>query len=180
MSLPPNKNLLKEFPNPVYVESGVWRGDSIQQAIDAAFQTIIGIDNDQECIDFCFDRFTLVQHLKHHINLNKGDSATDLWPLIKFIDKPITFFLDAHWQILEGTEKGKYPFPLMMELGQIAKHPIKKHTIIIDDILYLTHPDITGWTLSDIIRQIQYINPDYQTKLIANPVINNMLVAWIP
>jgi len=48
------------------------------------------------------------------------------------------------------------------------------------NLLYLTHPDITGWTKKDITDRIKEINPSYQFNLIANPVINNMLVAWIP
>ncbi len=179
MSLPPNKNLLKEFPNPVYLETGIWRGDSMQQAIDAGFETIIGLDNDKSCIDFCFDRFTLAQHVKHHIQLEKADSANDLWRIIKQINKPITFFLDAHWQLFEGTDKGANPFPLIQELEQIAKHQIKNHTIIIDDLLYLTHPQITGWSLDYLTAELRKINQAYKFNLIANPIIANMLVAWI-
>lgn len=180
MSLPPNKNLLKEFPNPCYVESGCFRGDSIQLAIEAGFERIIGIDNDQESIDFCTKRFDLVNKRNDQVKLFKGDSAVDLWSIIKLINQPITFFLDAHWQLIEGTEKGENPFPLMKELEQIARHQIKTHTIIIDDFLYMTHPQITEWDAIDITAYIQSINPDYLIKRIANPVINNMLVAWIP
>ncbi len=179
MSLPPNKNLLKEFPNPVYLETGIYRCDSIHQAMEAGFETIIGLDNDQSAIDFCFDRFTLRQQVEHEMQFLKADSAVDLWKIIEPINHRITFFLDAHFQLIEGTEKGDNPFPLMKELEQIAKHPIKNHTIIIDDLLYLTHPDITGWTRREIANAILEINRNYKMNLIANPVINNMLVAWI-
>ena len=180
MSLPPNKNILKEFPNQVYVETGIWRGDSIQQAVEAGFEMIIGFDNDMESIKFCKNRFDLFNVNAHHIELYETNTAYGMWGTIQFIDKPMTIYLDAHWQMLEGTERGEDPFPLLDEISQIANHPIKTHTIIVDDLLYLTHPDITGWTRAQIVAQISAINPNYQFSLIANPVINNMLVAWIP
>lgn len=180
MSLPPSFNLLKQYHNPVFCETGTFRGDSLQLAIEAGFERIIGIDNDQESIDFCTKRFDLINKRNDQIKLFKGDSAVDLWSIIKLINQPILFFLDAHFQMIEGMEKGDNPFPLIEELKQIGKHPIKTHTIIIDDFLYLTHPDVTGWDKNHVFEWLRIINPNYQIKLIANPVINNMLVAWIP
>lgn len=185
MSLPPNRNLLKEYLNPVYVETGIWRGDSIQQAIDAGFKIIVGIDNDQESIDFCKSRFNIRDErgIKDKF-LWTGDSASTLHAVFKsgtVNDVDITFYLDAHWQLLDGTERGAHPFPLLDELQVIKEHRRdKKDTIIIDDLLYLTHPDITGWTKERIMEAVTAINWRYQFKCIANPVINNMLVAWIP
>ncbi len=179
MSLPPNRNLLKEYLNPCYIECGLYRGDSIHQAMEAGFETIIGLDNDQSAIDFCFDRFTLRQQVEHEMQFIKADSAVDLWKIIEPINQRITFFLDAHWMLFEGTDKGANPFPLIQELEQIAKHQIKNHTIIIDDLLYMTHPQITGWSLDYLTAELRKINQAYKFNLIANPIIANMLVAWI-
>lgn len=180
MSLPPNKNLLKEFSNRIYVETGIWRGDSIQLALDAGFEQVIGIDNDPESIKFCTSRFFVGGlQLDERLQLVEGDSARCLWEAMRNVDERCTILLDAHWQLLEGTERGEHPFPLMLELEQLAQHPIKKHTIIVDDLLYMTHPNVTGWSLPDLIRKIKKINENYTFKLIANPVIDNMLVAWI-
>jgi len=38
MSLPPNKNILKEFCEQYYIECGIFRGDSIQLAIEAGYK----------------------------------------------------------------------------------------------------------------------------------------------
>jgi len=183
MSLPPSFNLLKQYPNPVYVECGVWRGDSIQQAIDAGFERIIGFDNDPESIAFCTQRFgKQATGCQPYIKLMECESIEGLKILLndpKF-KMPMTFFLDAHFQLIEGTARGADPFPLLGELYQIGKHSIRTHTIIIDDLLYLTHPEITGWTRDQIVKEIQKINKKYEFTLVSNPVINNMLVAWIP
>jgi len=177
MSLPPGKNLLVEHLNPYYVETGIWRSDSLQLAMDAGFKKIIGIDVDLQWIQFARDRFDLVNIPLPGLTLVHGDSAECLWDAIKDINKPITFFLDSHYSLLEGEERGKHPFPLIEELYQIGQHPIKTHTIIIDDILMLTHPDVTGWSLSKIFGGLYQINKQYNISLASNPVIRNLLIA---
>lgn len=179
MSLPAKYNLLKKYPNEVYLETGLWRGDSMQQALDAGFKKVISIDNDPKSIRFCKDRFNLVNHPDHRIELHLGDSAEILWDVIKNITCRMTIFLDSHYSLLEGEVKGKNPFPLMKELEQISRHEIKDHTIIIDDMLYLTHPDVTGWSKREIEYKIRNeIYMYYRFDLVPNPVIDNMLIAY--
>lgn len=179
MSLPPNKNLLAQYPNRWFIETGAYRGDAIQEAWDAGFGRIRSMDIDPANIDFCEHRFDLTQNPKSHIQLYAGDSAEDLWAIIADIGEQITFWLDAHSQLFEDEPESEHPFPLLMELQQIAMHPVKSHTILIDDLLILTHPDVTGWEKVDIINAIKQINLDYQFKLAANPVKNNLLIAHL-
>lgn len=179
MSLPPNKNLLAQYPNRWFVETGTWRGDAIQEALDAGFKHIRSMDIDPANIEFCESRFDLKRSPKRGIQLYVGDSAEDLWGIIADICEPITFWLDGHCQLFEDEPISDHPFPLLMELQQIAMHPVKNHTILVDDLLILTHPDVTGWEKVDIINAIKQINPAYQFKLMANPVRNNLLIATI-
>lgn len=173
MSLPPNRSLLKEYKNGrVFVETGSYIGDAIQQAIEAGYEKIISIDIDQKNIDFCKRRFDPLGV----IQLICGDSAECLWDAIKDIDEPITFWLDSHWQLFEDEPKGDNPFPLLKELQQIARHPIKTHTILIDDILILTHPDVNNVTRKNIEAAIRIINPKYKISYVANPVVTNLLI----
>jgi hypothetical protein len=198
MSLPPSYNLLKEYPNRVYVETGIWRGDSLQQAIDAGFSIVIGIDNDIECLEFCKNRFAMKRWHEGNsaslyfyseknielsqdiqfIRVSEGDSATYLWEVIKGQHYQITFFLDSHWQMLEGTEPGPNPFPLLKELEQIGRHHIKTHTIIIDDY-HIFYPDRVGYSKDDVKEAILKINPAYKFTHVANPVIDGILIASI-
>lgn len=174
MSLPPSYNLLAKLPNRVYIETGIYRGDSIQLALDAGFEEIIGVELFSEHIDFCRKRFDGNAAISYVL----GDSAVCLWNVIKDIDEPITFFLDSHSQLFEDEPPMENPFPLLYELRQIARHPIKTHTIIIDDVLYMTHPDVTGWSRSDIEYELRKIN-DYKIEYVANPVKNNLLICCI-
>jgi len=179
MSLPPNRNLFSEYPNRWMVETGSYRGDAIHAAREAGFIHVRSIDSDSENTKFCKHRFDLFRKPTPFIQLYTGDSAEDLWGMIADICEPITFWLDAHSQLFEEESPCDHPFPLLMELQQISMHPIKGHTILIDDILILTHPNVTGWSLKDIEDEIWRINPNYRIQLIANPVKNNLLIASI-
>lgn len=176
----PSRNLFAEFKgnNRVFIETGSYRGDGIQLAIDAGYEKIISIDLDPEAIDFCKNRFDLFNHPRPDIILRQGDSADCLTTVLEFCNEPITFWLDSHWQMLEGTEPGNNPFPLRHELAQIYRHQIKQHTILIDDMLIM-QPDIVGFSNNEVRKWLMDINPDYKLEYFANPVINNILVAHL-
>lgn len=174
MSMPPNRNLFKEFPNRVYVETGAWLGDSIQLALDAGFVEIHSIEIDPEKVDHCRERFA-----GQPVTIHQGDSALMLCDVIKAINEPITFWLDSHSQLLEGEPELANPWPLRGELDQINSHPIKAHTIIIDDFLFITHPDITGMKKRDVLLLLQWINEGYRIEYFANPIKNNICVAHV-
>jgi hypothetical protein len=180
MSMHPDKNYFAEFKkdNRYFVETGSYRGDGIQLALEAGYEKIRSIDISHGNILFCSSRFALPDP-KKNIRLHEGDSAVILGDLIADINEPITFWLDSHWQMTEDEPKGENPFPLLKELEQIAQHNIKTHTILIDDILYMTHPDITGWKLSYIKKFIKSINNDYKFDLLPNPVFNNLLIVHL-
>lgn len=171
-------NILREFPNEYYVETGIYRGDSIQMAIDAGcFKNIVGLDIDYEMVWFCKNRFDLYRSPRAELRVYEADTAIDLHREIAHIDMPITFFLDSHWQMEAGTDMGTNPFPLLKELEQIRKHRNGEDTIIIDDFLYLTHPDVTGWSKNIIFEAVKAINKNYTIRLISNPIVNNLLIA---
>jgi hypothetical protein len=178
MSLPPNRNYLKETKaTNVYFETGIYHGDSIQQAIDAGFTKIIGIDNDKECVDLCKKRFN------NKVQIHLADSATDLLDLIKDINEPVTFFLDAHWQMLESMPPGKNPFPLLDEIKQIKKHHLNPdHQIIIDDWYIFFDELIASGNPKhvygrDEIRTLLKDSRYHTFKTVANPIVNGIFHA---
>jgi len=175
MSMHPTKNYFKEFPNPVFIETGSYRGDGIQLALDAGFKEILSIDNNRDNYDFVVSRFDL-ENTQSNIIPYVGDSPLVLQRLLKNINTPCTFWLDAHSMLQEDTEDD---YPLMDELKVIRSHHIKTHTILIDDFLYLSHPDITGWTKEAIENSIRAINPKYLIEYRSNPIKNNILIAHL-
>ena len=103
-----------------------------------------------------------------------------LWEMIADIQEPITFWLDAHrFPPVEGEKNN----PILEELEAIAAHPIKTHTLLIDDINGAGHLDFDYVTLDQITAKILEINPDYSIKFADggwfDEVKNNILVATV-
>lgn len=176
MSLPQGNNIFHQFPNPVFIETGSYRGDGIQAALDAGFETIISIDIARENLDFCISRFDLNNRDDMKINLYCMDSGEELSSILDKVSGPITFWLDAHWQFIGKEPKAGYLFPLLKELEQISKHRRNDHTILIDD-WHIFYPDRVGYSKEDIKRALYDINGNYKISFIDNPVKDGILVA---
>lgn len=157
-NITPNMNIngFGDFPNYYFVETGLGGGGSLQSALrSSSFSELHSMEID-------INRIKSVSHIFEslgNIFLHHGDSGKDLWDLIKTMDKPITFWLDGHlsYAVL-GKEKNT---PLLEELEQIKRHPLKSHTILIDDIRLLNTPFFDNITTKQLIAKIQEINPNY-------------------
>jgi hypothetical protein len=186
MSMHPFRNYFKEFKgnHSIFVETGTCKGDSIELANQAGYKRILSMDIDGANVAHCQERFQLIPDDKQpaknsHINIICGDSATGLLKFMKYVNEPAMIWLDAHSQLFDDEPPTENPFPLLIELEQLKKHPIKTHTILIDDILILTHPDVTGWTRDTIENALLMINPAYKLTYLSNPVVNNILMAHV-
>lgn len=84
--------------------------------------------------------------------------------MIKDINQPITFWLDAH--IFPPRTDGGKNCPLIEELDQIKRHPIKTHTILIDDMHCAGTAAFDFLTKEDLIQKIHEINPEYKIRYI--------------
>jgi len=167
MSLPPNYNLLKQYPNPNYVETGIWYGDSLQQAIDAGFEHVYGIDSASGCIEHCRNRFgdrVALYHMYSH----------DALPMLP-LSEGTTFMLDAHWQFIEGTQPGPHPFPLLDELKAISDRRHPDDVVIIDD-WHIFYEDRVGYSKADV--KCALLTAGFsKITFVANPVISGILIA---
>lgn len=63
-----------------------------------------------------------------------GDSAEVLAQLLPQVDKPVIFYLDAHYSG-GGTERGREDTPILRELDAIFAHTGLLGVIVIDDLL---------------------------------------------
>jgi hypothetical protein len=171
------KNIFKEFKNPVFLETGSLNGDSIVYANDAGFEKIYSIELSQHYYNICVNRFKN----NSKINLILGDSCEKLIEVINTIDERITFWLDGHYSCGD-TALGKFWSPLIQELEQIKTHPIKNHTILIDDMHFWTDEYIQkhGFKTDDILSKIYDINPEYKISYMDGvDVKNDILVCQI-
>lgn len=179
-------NIFKKYPNGVFVETGTYIGDSVQYAIEAGFSRIISIELSEKYYQLSKERFKN----NDNVTIIHGDSGSCLWDAIKDIDEPITFWLDGHFS-KGDTAIGDFCSPIMLELSHIAAHPIRTHTILIDDMkswenkgefvcncpLYPCHK-IYGFYADDIISAVSEINSyDFSYEFHAKE--NNILVCTI-
>ena len=91
--MPAYKELFQRYPNRIFIETGSYVGDGIQSALDAGFETIYSIELSSQLFSHCCRRFewdprVLVCH---------GDSGEMLPGILKYIDEPVTFWLDSHY-----------------------------------------------------------------------------------
>jgi hypothetical protein len=167
-----------QFPNDYFVETGTYAGNGIQRALEVGYKQIWSIEIDSSKVAYVKKRFA------NYINvfIVQGSSTTDLWELIKPLNGRITFWLDAH--IYPPLPNGKKNCPLLEELDQIKKHPIKDHTILIDDMHCCGLPAFDGLTKEDLITKIKEINSDYVIAYIPGgdkgEYPQNVMVAYIP
>jgi len=157
MSAP--KELFKKYPNPVFIETGSFKGDGIQQALDAGFKIVYSIELSKNLYSNCVNRFMD----NNDVHLILGDSGEMLGALMIMIKEPVTFWLDGHYSGGE-TALGSLNSPLLQELEAITDHNIKNHTILIYD-LRGWDKNKHGFDTHDLIEKIKEINPDYKFTL---------------
>jgi hypothetical protein len=170
-------NELLRYKNDFFIETGSYKGDTIDVVNKSGlFKNIYSIEYSKEFYDAVCNRFKD----SNNITIFNGTSKTDLWEMIRNIQTPITFWLDAHWTGPQvANENPNLICPILDELEQIKKHPIKTHTIMIDDMRLMNGRDFPV-KISDITDKILEINPNY--KMIGyndSQCIGDILVAFI-
>lgn len=168
-----------DFPNYYFVETGTYQGEGVSKALKTQhFTEIYSMDIDKTHVENARVRY----RSNPNIRIVHGDSAYILGKLISSLNKPITFWLDAH-NYPPDLYGGKNT-PILEELNQIKSHPIKTHTIIIDDMHCCNTASFDFITKEQIIKKIIEINPDYIIEYVSggdsgeHP--NNVLVARLP
>jgi hypothetical protein len=165
-----------KYPNDYFVETGTFHGEGIVKAMRVGYKEIRSIDIDASFVEAAQKAFCAYPSVK----IFYGDSSKDLWAVIKDIDKPITFWLDGHNIYPSGGKN----CPLLEELTQIKKHPIKNHTILIDDMHCLNTIYFDYISREDIVKKIREINPKYQISYVvggdSGTHPNNIMVATVP
>ncbi|MBT4521102.1 MAG: hypothetical protein HOC23_13960 [Halieaceae bacterium] len=175
---------LSKYWNPVFVETGTRSGDGVAQALKSKFGKIYSIELNETFYRECQYRFSKeIQEGK--VELLLGDSARLLSQVLRQVKVSATFWLDAHWSGPKTvTARGDIDVPLARELDLIARHNIKDHTILIDDVRLFGGGDRDGVDWSNIqeeavISALKEINPDYKIGYENGHVANDVLVAKI-
>lgn len=168
-------NIFTSYTNPIFIETGSYMGNGIRLAIDAGFTKIYSIELSPKYFQICKKRF------QNHNNVEvlHGDSYKVLPTLLNSINQPVTFWLDGHHSCGD-TALGDYWAPLIKELEAICNHPIKNHTILVDDMrCWENYNPVHGFSKDDIVSKLMEINEKYEISYIDGAAKNDILVAKI-
>ena len=149
-------NFFCQYKNNYFVETGSYHGAGISQAVAAGFTHVISIELSEKYHTLCRDKFKDMPNVK----LILGDSALELARVIAQISAPITFWLDGHssgGDTACGVGYRVPGAPIYEELAAIAQHPLKTHTLLIDDVHQLD---------KEFIAAVLAVNPHYTLKLV--------------
>lgn len=148
-------DLFKRHLNPVFIESGTLLGRGVKAALRAGFETIYSIELNPDL--YAFNKAQFADQA--HVHILRGASPDILPDILASVNTPATFWLDAH-RTGGGLDGGSSPYPIIDELRIIQSHPIKSHTLLMDDRrLFETEFNVHEDLIKRLVRQI---NTAYQ------------------
>jgi len=166
------RKIFKNYINPVFIETGTWKGDGVYAALEYGFGRVISIEVNEGLFNGVSKRFKD----NKKVELYHGDS-TDLLPsILTTVHDPITFWLDAHIQAKMG--QGKKPNPVIEEITSIINHMLDtglKHTILVDDVRFFRRKRF-GISLTDILNTLNPIINDYDINFVDGHTTKDILI----
>jgi hypothetical protein len=121
--------VIKKYMSPYFFETGTANADAVRLALEVGFEKIFTIEIDQILYNKNVNKYKK-EISEGRVFMFLGDTF-ELMPQIieKYIDKPCTFWLDAHQDFGPG---GVKMCPLVEEIEYIKKSPLN-HVLLIDD-----------------------------------------------
>jgi len=145
----------RRFQTPVLIETGTYTGHMVLAMIDV-FQSIYSIELDKTLAE----RATKTFAHHRHVRILQGDSEQRLPEILRQINQPCLFWLDAHYSGGQ-TAKGQRDTPIERELAAIFSHPLsRQHVLLIDDARCFTGQNDYP-TLDELRSRILGIYPDW-------------------
>ena len=156
--------LKKHCVNAIVVETGTCHGRTVEFVLNNGAKAVRSVEGSRERYEACVQKFSG----DHRVKLWNGFSSDLLWEMIRDVDEEMVFFLDAHPsgpesyghdEIMSGKKRFRQSDILKEEIDVISRHPIKSHTIILDD----QHNSEHGLrAIEDFKQRLLQINPEYR------------------
>lgn len=158
-----SSSLFKQFKTDhrVFIETGLLDGIGVRSALEAGFEQIFSIEMDAKIVERRSPEFAS----NPKVQIITARSEIALGPLLQQFSEPVLLWLDAHsfWGGMGGGSlmPGTNLYPLYAELDEIAAHPIKTHTVLIDDIREF---GAMRYDYETVITKLKQINPAYRIQ----------------
>ena len=135
--------LIQHCPEKIIIETGTCLGRTVEFVLEHGAKSVRSVEGDRDRYESCAKRFAD----DSRVSLWCGHSKDYLREMIKDLHETAVFFLDAHpsggdsfgHNEIMGEDRDHnltiygQDAVLMAELQIIAEHPIKNHTILLDD-----------------------------------------------
>lgn len=151
----------------IFVETGTCNGRTVELVLSHGARAVRSVEGSKEAYKRCKSKFAGDNRVK----LWNGFSSDLLWEMIHDVNEKMIFFLDAHpcgpgsyghEEIETGIKRFTQENILQEEIEIISRHPIKTHTIIVDD----QHNHDRGLRgIEDYKEKLLKINPNYQFSI---------------
>lgn len=165
---------LARYPNRWFVETGAGTGHGIKTALAVGFERIVSIEFDPDIHGKIERKFAS----EPKVEVLHGDSAKLLPEVLATINEPATIWLDAHGKTGDTTPDLSMK-PLLAELDAIAAHPIKTHTILIDDWDLVVREKVAPHLTEESVREkLAAINPDYKLSRVDGWIFERKHKYW--
>jgi hypothetical protein len=168
---------LNRFKNDVFVETGTYIGNGLKCAVNAGFSKCYSIEIHKYLHDRAKVRFA-DEIATGQVELYNGDSSILFKEIVDKLTAPATFWLDAHISAQYGEKLAKN-CPVMDELECLLNHPIKTHTILIDDLNCFDNAAHDNIPLAEVLIKLREINPEYKFEFVDAAMPQNILVAHV-
>jgi hypothetical protein len=169
------KDVLEKYMSSYFFETGTADGDAVRLAIEMGFEKIYSIEIDERLYIQNCEKFKKFIE-SGQVVLILGDSLLKMEEIIPQLDKPTTFWLDAH---VDFGPKGVKRCPLYEELESIKTSNINNHKIMIDDMrIFGKHWGI-GISEETLKKTLLEINPKYTITIEDGYVLKDVLCAKI-
>ncbi|MDQ1314258.1 MAG: hypothetical protein QG662_367 [Pseudomonadota bacterium] len=168
--------LKKALPLDVFVETGTFRGDTVELVKDQ-FREIHTVELSPEHYEAACARF----RGQVQIDLARGDSAAALANWASGLHgKSVLYFLDAHWCVADNTAGEASQCPLLDEMRGIGQLNPESLIVIDDARLFLAPPpaphEISQWPdFTEVLDALRAMSPIHRVM-----VLNDNIVFYPP
>ena len=124
------KEIARRFSLKTLIETGTYKGDMVAAVLNS-FDTIYSIELHQPFFEAAQERFAA----EPKVQIVRGDSTSQLRDLLKGLDQPALFWLDAHGGDSAKVDGVEESAPVLAEVTAILDHSgAGEHVILVDDV----------------------------------------------
>lgn len=155
-----------------FVETGTFEGEAVARVL-SLFDEVHTIELSENYYAMARDRF----RSHEAVNLYQGESSEVLASIRPQLeDKPVLYWLDAHWCVASNTAGELSQCPLLNELNAIAELNSESVVLIDDARLFLSPPpyphEVSHWPrLREVIQKLLSLSSRHEVMVVNDVIV---------